>query len=241
MQGQDIPTVITGVVDYFPTLDPDEKGFLIVNFDRVSNLRNLVLNRSIRYYPNEVWLTVTGDEEQRASVLNNLNDGEYRARKIYDQQAMIAKSKADPLVAAGWGGILLIAFLGVILVSGLGFMVYAYLSVRARQLEFAILRTLGFSMFQIVGLFSFEQLLIISAGMGIGTLIGLRLSGFMMPFLQLTEMGEKVLPPFVVTTDWGTIGTAYIILTVIFILTVSLVVLFFSRIPLHRAMRLTEE
>jgi len=38
-----------------------------------------------------------------------------------------------------------------------------------------------------------------------------------------------------------TIGIAYIILTVAFVLTISLVVLFFLHVPLHRAMRLAEE
>ena len=238
MPGQDVPVIIEDVVEYFPTLDPDEEGFLIVNFDRASSLRNLVLSGSVYYYPNEVWLTVTSDEEQREAILDT---PAFRADKIHDQQEILAKSEGDPLVGAGWGGILLIAFLGVILLSGLGFVVYAYLSARRRQIEFGILRTLGFSMRQIIGLVCFEQVFVISASMGIGTFVGVQLSSFMMPFLLLTQIGERVLPPFVLVTDWFTIGIAYIILTVAFVLTISLVVLFFSHVPLHRVMRLAEE
>ena len=151
---------------------------------------------------------------------------------------MVLSLKTDPLAGAGWGGMLMIAFLGVLLISSLGFVVYSYLSAQGRQLDFAILRTLGFSLRQIIGLVCFEQLFIIVAGMGIGTLIGERLSYIMMPFLQLTEQGERVLPPFLLTIDWATIGIAYAILAVAFIITISLVILFFSRVVIHRTLRM---
>ena len=239
--GQYISAVIQDVVDYFPTLNPSESGFLIANVDRLSSVRNLVTGGSTYYYPNEVWLTVTDNEEERSVILDTLSSGEYRAQKLYDQKAIIAGQRTDPLMAAGWGGVLLIAFLGVILVSGLGFVVYAYLSAQRRQLEFAILRTLGFSLRQIIGLICFEQIFIIIVGMGIGTLVGMRLSAMMMPFLQLTERGEMVLPPFILTTDWLTIGIAYIILAIAFAITIFLVVLFFSRVALHRTLRMGEQ
>lgn len=239
--GQFVSAVIKDVVDYFPTLDPVGKGFLIANLDRLSSVRNLILGDTAHYYPNEVWLTVTDDSEQRSEVLDTLSTGGFRAQKLHDKKAIIAGQRTDPLMAAGWGGVLLIAFLGVILVSGLGFIVYAYLSAQRRQLEFAILRTLGFSLRQIIGLICFEQIFIIVVGMGLGTLVGMRLSTMMMPFLQLTERGETVLPPFILTTDWLTIGIAYIILTVAFAITIFLVVLFFSRVALHRTLRMGEE
>ena len=238
MSGQYMSVVIKDVVDYFPTLDPEDREFVIANLDRLSGLRNLVLSTSVHFYPNEVWLTVTNDEEQKEAVLDILDTEGFRAHELYDQAEMIARSKADPLVAAGWGGILLIVVLGVTLVSGLGFVVYAYLSARGRQLEFAILRTLGFSLRQIIGLVCLEQLFVIGTGMGIGTFIGLRLSSFMMLFLQLAVKGERVLPPIILTTDWFTIGIAYIALTAAFIVTIALVILFFSRVALHRTLRM---
>jgi putative ABC transport system permease protein len=238
--GQFIPAVIEAAVNYFPTLDPDVKGFALANIDRLTSIRNLAIGGKVGLYPNEIWLDVTHDPDAREAAVETLTSPRYRAREFYDQEAMIAKSKADPLVAAGWGGILLIAFLGVILVSGLGFVVYAYLSARGRQLEFAILRTVGFSLRQIIGLICLEQIFVIGSGMGIGTLLGMRLSGVMMPFLQLTERGQRVLPPFVPVIDWLTIGIAYMILAVAFIITVSLVVLYFSRTAIHRALRIGE-
>ena len=241
LPGQFIPAKIIDVVEYFPTLDPNETPFLLVNLDRMTAIRNFLLGGFSRIYPNEAWLTVTEDAAQRDVVLDTINTGILRPRRLYDRAEMIDTSEADPLVAAGWGGILLIAFMGVILVSGLGFIVYAYLSARSRQLEFAILRTQGFSLAQIIGLISFEQIFVIGTGMGIGTFVGRQLSTVMMPFLQLTERGEKVLPPFMPVIDWYTISIAYIILAIAFIVTISLVILFFSRVAISRTLRMGEQ
>ena len=60
----------------------------------------------------------------------------------------------------------------------------------------------------------------------------------MLPFLQLTERGARVLPPFVLTVDWLTIGTAYIIITLAFAITISLVILFFYRAAIHQTLRM---
>ncbi|MEE8412995.1 MAG: FtsX-like permease family protein [Dehalococcoidales bacterium] len=234
--GRYIPIVIEEVVDYSPTLDPEENGFLIVNIDRLSSPTNVL--GAVAIYPNEAWLTVTSDIELRKATVGTLNSGKYGADEFYDKEAMITSLKTDPLAGAGWSGMLMIALLGVILVSSLGFVVYTYLSAQKRQLDFAILRTLGFSFRQIVGLVCFEQLFIIVTGMGIGTLLGERLSYIMIPFLQLTEGGERVLPPFILTINWQTIGTTYAIIGAAFFITIFLVILFFSRVAIHRTLRM---
>jgi ABC-type lipoprotein release transport system permease subunit len=236
--GQFIQVEIMDVVDYFPTLDPADKGFIIANLDRLYSIRSLLLSGPTYTNPNEVWLKVTDNPDQRESITDSFTPWGYRARELYDKEAMTSKLKEDPLAGAGWSGVLIISFLSVILVSSLGFIVYSYLSAQARQLDFVILRTLGFSLRQIIGLVCFEQLFIILAGLGIGTLLGERLSYIMMPFLQLTEQGERVLPPFMLTIDWGTIGIAYIIITIAFIITISLVILYFSKAAISQTLRM---
>jgi putative ABC transport system permease protein len=235
ISGQYMFITVAEVIDYFPSLDPESKGFVLVNLDRLLNVRNRQVGTSI--YPNEVWLTLTDDVELRESVIDAIDGGSLGAKYLYDKDDMIADLKNDPLAGAAWGGVLLIAFLGVIFVSSLGFIVYSYLSAQKRQLDFAILKTLGFSLRQIIGLVCLEQLFIIVAGISLGTITGERLNYIMMPFLQLTEEGARVLPPFILTVNWGTIGIAYGILFTAFIITISLVILFFSRVAIHDILR----
>ncbi len=241
MPGQYLTIKVADVVDYFPTLDPQAQGFMLVNLDRLLTIRNRQLSLRTPMYPNEVWLSLTTNETLRAAAVNTLNQGGYSAVHLYDSKQIIANQKSDPLIAAGWGGVLTLAFVSVALVSALGFIVYAYLSARGRQLEFAVLRTIGFSLRQIITLIGFEQIFIIVTGMGIGTYVGKLLSGVMMPFLQLTERGEKVLPPFVFVTDWKTVLTTYGILAVAFVITISLVVFFFTKVSLNRTLRMGDQ
>ena len=62
----------------------------------------------------------------------------------------------------------------------------------------------------------------------------------MMPFLQLTEQGSKVLPPFVLSIDWWTIGITYGILFLAFVITSFLLILSFSRNKIHETLRMGE-
>ena len=241
MPGQYLTIQIADTVDYFPTLDPKQQDFMLVNLDRLLTQRNRQLGPQTAIYANEVWLSLTTDKTARTAAVATLKQPSYKADHLYDTNQIIAAQKSDPLISAGWGGVLTLAFFGVALVSALGFIVYAYLSARERQLEFAILRTLGFSFRQIVMLIGFEQIFIIVTGMGIGTWVGMRLSAVMMPFLQLTERGERVLPPFVFVTDWKTVLTTYGILGVVFVVTISLVVLFFTRVSLNRTLRMGDQ
>ena len=236
--GHDLYISVTEIIEYFPTLDPDSGGFVIVNIDRLFNARNRQIGNSI--YPNEVWLDLPEDSTQRNAVLDNIRGTSLSSKNIYDREAMIADMKDDPLAGAAWRGVLLIALLGVVLISSLGFLVYSYLSAQARQLDFAVLRAIGFSQRQIFGLLAFEQLIIIIFGLALGTITGERLNTIMMPFLQITEQGSKVLPPFILSIDWVTIGITFGILLLAFVLTSFLLVLSFSRSKIHETLRAGE-
>ena len=160
--------------------------------------------------------------------------------EVFDASAVRTEQEEDPLVAAGWEGVLFLAFLAVLILSALGFLVSSFLTAQTRSLEFAILRTMGFSTRQILSVVSFEQLFIIFVAMTIGTLVGLRLGVLMMEFLGVTERGEEVVPPFTLAIDWATIGVAYGILLTVFLGTIAVVVLAYARLAVARTLRLGE-
>ncbi len=234
--GYNLFVSVAEIIDYFPSLDPDSGGFVIANIDRLLNARNRQLGNSI--YPNEVWLDLPENIDQRHAILDGIRRTSLSAKNIYDSQAMIADMKDDPLAGAAWKGVLLISLLGVVLISSLGFLVYSYLTAQARQLDFAVLRAIGFSRRQIFGLLTFEQMIIIIIGLALGIITGEKLSTTMMPFLQLTEQGSRVLPPFVLSIDWVTIGITYGILLAAFIITSFLLILSFSRNKIHETLRM---
>ena len=143
-------------------------------------------------------------------------------------------------MAAGWEGILFISFAAILLLSAIGFLIYSYLTAQKRTLEFAVLRTMGFSKRQIALVVGFEQFFIIGLGMIAGTLLGLRLGTLMIRYMGVTETGDDVLPPMILHVSWTTIGSAWLVLGAAFLVTIGIVVLLYSRLALHRVLRIGE-
>lgn len=235
MNRQYVDVRITGEFTYFPGFDPDKDDPLLI-----ADLEGLRL-RAARLpslgggsYANEAWFgpgggTFTGE---------SLGDLGINVQQVLDRAAILAIQRSDPLVAASWEGILFLAFAAVLLLSGLGFVIYSALSARTRSLEFAILRTMGLSGRQVLGVVSFEQLFVIASGVIAGTLLGFPLSRLMIGYMGLTEHGETPLPPLLSKVSWQAIVTVYTLLGIVVSATVASLVLLYSRVAVSRALRM---
>ena len=114
----------------------------------------------------------------------------------------LAAQDIDPLISAGWRTIVLVA-LGVILfISGLGYVVYLLAFADRSMGEMGSLRSLGFSRMQTIGLVGLEHMLVALIGLGVGTWAGFQMSRMMVASVAVTDSGGRVLPPFILTTNW---------------------------------------
>jgi len=224
---------LAGVVDLLPTGSATGNGTGLVNLERLLHVSNSTPGQRTAI-PNEGWYSASDPE----AALEVLSGERYAPQTLLDLETQRLAQQEDPLVAAGWQGILAIAFGAVLLLSAIGFLVYSYLTAQERGLEFAILRTLGFSRGQIFGVVAFEHLFVIGAGMGLGTLVGLQVGRLMMDFLATDERGAPVLPPFELGISWPSIFVAWAILGVVFAATIGAVVLLYVRLQVHRALRI---
>ena len=239
-QGHRIDVELTDVVDFFPTLDTFRRSYLIADLDSVSAYTNLEATGG-ELRPNEVWMTTNGSSSDREDLLALLDDSQpFPSREIYDREQVLADSTVDPLVEAGWRALLFMAFAAVLVLSGLGFLVHAYVSFRSREIQFALMRTVGFSMRQLSTLVLLEQVLVIGAGLALGTWMGGRLGATMMPFLGHDDSGTRVLPPFIVDVNWGTLAIMYIAMGLLFAVIIAGVIILVRRISLQRILRLGE-
>ncbi|MCH7786472.1 MAG: FtsX-like permease family protein, partial [Chloroflexi bacterium] len=240
VQGHRLFIRLIGTIDFFPTLDTFNNKFLISDLASVTTYANLEATAS-ELRPNEIWLTTNLNGSTRAELLDTLvNNPPFSSRAIQDTVQSLADSQVDPLVQAGWRALLFIAFSTVLVLSGLGFLVHAYVSFRSREMEFALMRTIGFSMRQLIALVWLEQALIIFAGMALGTWMGGRLGAIIMPFLSNDDQGSQVLPPFVIEVSWGTLLITYAIMALVFALIITGMIWFVRRISLQRILRLGE-
>jgi ABC-type antimicrobial peptide transport system permease subunit len=129
--------------------------------------------------------------------------------EVLEAAGMVDLHTQDPLLTAGWTGLLALSFLTVVLASSSGLLLYAYTEARERQGEFALLRSLGFSRLQMNGVVWFNLALVVSWGVVMGILGGLWLGGALLPLLEVAEEGTRVTPPMVLQINWAALAAAF--------------------------------
>ncbi len=241
VSGHRVPIRIIDTFEYFPTLDIFRRGYLISDVASVIRYTNLEPTAA-EIKPNEVWLTTTSNGSDRDALVETLR-GEtapFNSRNVHDRIEALHEAKVDPLVDAGWRALLFMAFGAVLILSCLGFLVHAYVSFREREMQFGLMRTVGFSMRQLVTLVWLEQAIVIAAGMALGAEMGRRLGAIIMPFLSHNDRGSQVLPPFILEIDWPTLAVTYGFMVFVFTLIILGMIMFIRRISLQRILRLGE-
>jgi putative ABC transport system permease protein len=225
-----------GTFALFPTYNPDDPsraGFAVADASRLAATVNSSLpTRAVAY--NEAWYRTDDPGETRDSL------APLQPEVLLDTASERARAREDPLIAAGWAGILGISFATVLILSAIGFVLYSYLTAQRRALEFAILRTLGFSRVQVFLVVALEYFVIVVAGMGLGTAVGLQVGERMMDVFSVSEQGTAVLPPFSLAVSWASVVTVWTVLGFAFVLTIGAVVLLYVRLAIHRALRVGE-
>ncbi len=245
-----IEVVVTGVMNYFPTLDPDQRPFMIADRDAFHERVNLGRATGERQ-PNEVWISAadpagTGDGAEAGenallrSIENTLDPLRLNYAGILDRSQMLANVSIDPLISAGWRALLGMAFFTVLVVSAIGFLVLARVSFNARRAELALLRTMGLSMRQLLSLVLLEQILVIGAAVALGIFMGAQLGNTIMPYLANSGEGGASVPPMLVEIDWLGFSVTFGLLTAVFGLVVGAILVSVYRMSIHRIMRMGE-
>lgn len=238
MGGRRLNVKLKNTVDYFPTLNTFDGQFLIGDLDTLVDAANLGQMRG-ELTANEMWLSTDLEGADREIFVDGLRLGKpLPVAKLVDRQLDLSEAQLDPLVLAGWRALLLIAFGAILILSSLGFLVHAYVSFRNRELQFALMRTMGFATRQLVALMWLEQALVIAVGMALGTWMGGRLGSTIMPFLGHDDQGSQVIPPFVIEVSWANLLVTYAAMSVIFTVIILGVILFIQRMSLSRVLRI---
>ena len=229
---------VVGTFDLFPGFDPAKPGHLLLaDYPTFLAAATRAPSGYDSIFPNEAWI---GDHGGAGLTKASLATKGLAAESVIDRQVVLAAQSDDPLIAASWQGILFLAFAAVLLLSALGFITHSGLSAQARSLEFAILRTMGMSGRQIIGVVSFEQVFVIVAGVAAGTVLGYPLSRLMIDAMGINEQGTSALPPLLPSISLGAVLTVYISLAIVVAITVTALVLLYSRLAVSRALRMGE-
>jgi hypothetical protein len=221
-----VPIRIQAIIDLFPTLDPRRAPYVLLNRSHLIEWLNR-LTDSPQAAVNEVWLQATPGAD-RAALMRTLQAPPYQLNALVDRAHLLTLNGADPLLVASGSGVLFLSFVAALALVAGAFLVTLFNSLRRRQLEFAVMTTLGLGRRRVFGLLVFEFAIVSAVGAAIGVVLGLGVSRFMMSFLSVTETGEKVQPPFVLVTNWSVLGIALGALAVIVALSIALAAWLFT-------------
>ncbi|MCZ6539292.1 MAG: ABC transporter permease, partial [Chloroflexi bacterium] len=212
--GNRVPVRLAGVADYFPTLDPEFSAFLVG--DIRSTWLALNANRMrIAEQANEIWID-TGAAAP-SDVGSELRRGSPSALSVIAQDQLLRDASVDPLISAGWRALLAIAFTTVLTASAVGFLVYSQVTFASRMTEYAVVRTLGLTTRQVLGLVTLELTMVLVPAVIIGAVLGMRMGATIIPFLVTSGEGVRVVPPVVLDIDWRTIGVLVGVVGAIFL------------------------
>ncbi|MEP6870990.1 MAG: ABC transporter permease, partial [Anaerolineaceae bacterium] len=217
-----IPISVKGEFDLFPTTQSMIGPVVVVNRDLMmlwADTSNFLGKGSLG--PNEVWLSLTPTADLEV-VKTSLKKSDWALDRTVSLQETLQRNEKNPLIAAGGSGILLLAFVAVMALVAVGLLASLRAAVSRRRAEFALVHAMGFSRLQLFRMLALEYTVVFVAGTGAGAILGLFLGRQMLTFLDVTETGAKVEPPFILVTEWLLVGAGLVLVLGIFVAALTL-------------------
>jgi putative ABC transport system permease protein len=155
-------------------------------------------------------------------------------------KSKLTTAKSDPFLMAV-NGTLTLGFIISLVISFAGFLLYWTLVLRGRMLQNGIMRAMGLSLRQLIGMLTVEQLLTSGAAIVIGLVTGLTASRLFVPLFQNAFDAKQLVPPFKVMVD--PIDSIRIYVFVGSTILIGLIILGYmlSRLKIHQAIKLGED
>lgn len=149
--------------------------------------------------PQELWVDTDQPNEVVRSVLAGLG-GE--PDEVVTANGVSADFSSRP-IQVGLVSILLIGTAAGVVLALAGVTGYVLVAVRRRYREMGVLRALGFRRRGVAGTFALEQMVVLGVGAVVGVVAGIGLMRLMIPFLQLGEEAEDLVPPAIMQVASG--------------------------------------
>ena len=231
-----VPIKVETVAEYFPTLDPKQHPFVVLDLSALNHYGNRH-NRRLVGGSNELWASLNGDPQ---ALLDGMKARGLQVKESYLAADLVSQRVEQPLANAGWGGLLVLMFLALVLANASGVVLFSYMDTRERQTEFALLRTLGSSKRQLNGVAWFTLFLVVVCGIGLGTWAGQQIGASLLPVLEVSEGGVRVTPPMVLQTNWATLLVSYLVLATVSVGTVVWLAWLTAKMEVHQVLRAGE-
>jgi hypothetical protein len=204
-----VPVVVVEEIRYFPTLDAGFEPFLVADVN--SLLEFIELRGFATTGANELF--ISADTTRHAEVAVGLREL-YRAGQIIDRTVLLEDTTIDPLAVAGWRGMGLVALILGGIATTLGYITYLSAHSRNTRQDSAYMRAIGLSRLEFMRIVIIEHALIGGVGILLGIVTGIGISRIAMNSMAFTEQGDRLLPPYILQTNWFPVGVVLAIASV---------------------------
>lgn len=187
---------VVGFVDYWPGYQPkvysvNEEGEAVVKeqYLMVSNLSYVQWKADVTPY--YVWMDFEEDTDDFYRYVEEKNI----KVKAYTDAVEAKKDLREDTLFQGTNGILSLSFMVILLLCGVGYLIYWILSIRSRELLFGVLRAMGMSKKEVFHILLNEQIFCGVLSILVGVAIGAAASVLYVPIIQNAYAAtDQILP-----------------------------------------------
>ena len=213
-----VPIIIEETTDYFPTLDPTFKPFLLVSQE---DYRQYIahLPRAKMKPSSEVWASLDSNVPRGTTISfmkEHLTDLSY----MEDSDTAVDHARRNPLAGGGWNGLTILSITALTIAIVLALSTYAAVSVYTSRVDLTVVRAMGLSKAQLILSLAMERVIVVVLGLAAGSALGIWLSRWVLGFLDVDSSGEPVLPPMIVTVHDGIVGLVFLCLAAALVIAV---------------------
>ncbi|HZD21873.1 MAG TPA: ABC transporter permease, partial [Acidimicrobiia bacterium] len=220
----DGPATIVGLVDTFPTVDPNTRYAAVIDYP---TYLAAVFDAGL-FPPDPTSYLFEVVESESADIANALREEPFSSISATTRDEVLEGLVLDP-ASLGTIGSLLVGVVAALGLAAIGFVVNVVITNRTRETQFALMRAMGLPNSQLLRWVSIESGVVVLFALATGVGLGIVLAEIVLPLTTVTQQVTRVVPPIQVIYPWTRI--AILVVAVIVILVTAL---FMTRVMLRR-------
>ena len=203
-----VPVVVRQLTDYFPSMNPPSRPFLLVNMEEYRQYIRRVPGSDTLNPPKEVWVSLNDSISRSGTILSISRL--IGVTSVEDRDVAVDLAQRNPLAGGGWHGLTILSMSLLIMAIAVALGTYSAISVQTGRIDLTISGALGFSKIEVLLSLVLERFLVMVIGIAIGSAVGLWLSRWVLGFLDVTIDGTPVVPTMILTTHGGLMTLVYV-------------------------------
>ncbi|MBN4064673.1 hypothetical protein JYU04_02945 [Dehalococcoides mccartyi] len=197
---QSVPVKVVGELQYFPTLNPDQGGFVVAAADQLWSYVSMSSFNSAGFLA-EMFIGLDDSTDQ--TVILSVSEEIGGIHRLSNRSELLDTSLVSPLAIAGWRGAAILTSVVAIFVAAFSFITFGAVRPAGDRFSLSVLTGMGMSNRALVVASIAEQLIVLLAGIAAGIGIGLFMSRLAVGAITQTVSGNNALPKIVYSTDWA--------------------------------------